>query len=347
MPNLPVGSGRRGFFLPISASPVTVGGAFSAILTLDSGIGRRHLARPCGMPAACASIKRELSCEGYRHIALNLTWPRQPSPRKPGKRPDGSSMVNKIDRVHRLIIVFAVTVFWTVTLSAIAWAIPCSPPKSAAKASLQLDLGDPQYVYDLDTEGIRKVISDIQGYVAGPWHLPLGLAVAELGTRFEIKLFIRKSRTPGYCVALAEAKVTVGYTDLTVYISSNYAEGSCEFDAILAHEREHLQINQDVLEDYKAKFREMLRQVLRFKKVIFVHRKTEARAAYILHLQSRLKPLLAEMRGGLARKNGAIDTEENYRRVLAQCDNWLDVDLEAAGSKTGSRQNELPISPTS
>ncbi len=256
-------------------------------------------------------------------------------------------MVKKIDRGHRLIVVFAATVFWTVTLSGTVWASPCSPSKSAAKVNLQLDLGDPQYVYDLDTEGIREVVSDIQGYVAGPWHLPLGLTVHELGMRFETKFFIRMARTPGYCVALAEAKVTVGYKDRTVYISSNYAKGSCEFDAILAHEREHLQINQGVLNDYKAKFRAVLRRMRRGKKVIFVHRKSAARSAYILHLRRQFKPLVAEMKAVLARKNGAIDTKENYRRNLAQCDDWLRNDLQAAGLGTGSRQTGVddPVEP--
>ncbi len=256
-------------------------------------------------------------------------------------------MVIKIGRVQCLIVVFAVTVFGTVTLSGTALAFPCSPPKSAAKASLELQLGDPNYIYDLDTAGIRKVVNDIQGYVAGPWHLPLGLTVAGLGMGFETQFFVRKSQEAGYCVALAEAKVTVGYRDLTVYISSNYAEGTCEFDAILAHEQEHLQINQGVLNDYKAKFRAMLRRVRRGKKVIFVHRKSAARSAYILHLRRQFKPLVAEMKAVLARKNGAIDTKENYRRVLAQCNDWLGSDLQAAGSATGSRQTGVddPVEP--
>ncbi len=256
-------------------------------------------------------------------------------------------MVNESDRVPRLIVVIAVTVFWMLTLSGTASAFPCSPPKSAAETSLHLELGEPQYVYDLDTAGIREVVSDIQGYVAGPWHLPLGLTVAGLGMGFETEFFVRKSQGAGYCVALAEAKVTVGYRDLTVYISSNYAKGTCEFDAILAHEQEHLQIDQGVLEDYKAKFRALLRRMRRGKKVIFVHRKGEARSAYVLYLRRQFKPLVAEMQAVLARRNGAIDTKENYRRVLAQCDDWLRSDFQAAGLGTGSRQTGVddPVEP--
>lgn len=251
-------------------------------------------------------------------------------------------MVSKIDR--GLIVVLAATVSWTV--SGTALASPCSPPKSAATASLQLQFGEPQYVYDLDTAGIRKVVSDRQGYVAGSWHIPLGLTVVDLGMVFETEFFVRKTQGAGYCVALADAKVTVGYTNLTVYISSDYGEGSCEFDAILAHEQEQLQINQGVLEAYKAKFKDALKRVLRSKMVIFVHHKAAARDAYILRLRRKFKPLVSEMKSALARKNGAIDTEKSYRRVAAQCNGWLVSDLQVAGSETGSRQTKFDDSAT-
>ncbi len=235
------------------------------------------------------------------------------------------------------IVAFAVVVFWTLALSEPALAFPCAPPSSAAKVSLLLEPGQPRYVYDLDTGGIRNVVSDVQGYVAGPWHLPLGLTMAGLGVAFETRFFVRKVQGGGYCVALAEARVSVGYRDLTVYISSHYGEGSCEFDAILAHEQAHLQANREILEDYKARFQALLGRMRRGKQVIFVRRKTAASSAYILYLRQQFKPLMAEMRAVLARRNGAIDTRENYRRVLALCDNWLKGDLAAAGPK--------PVSP--
>jgi hypothetical protein len=100
--------------------------------------------------------------------------------------------VIEIDRVHRLTVAFAVAVFWTAGLSGAASAFPCAPPKSAAKTSLQLQLGEPQYVYDLDTAGMRDIVSDRQGFVAGPWHLPLGLTVGDLGMGFETELLVRK-----------------------------------------------------------------------------------------------------------------------------------------------------------
>jgi len=265
-----------------------------------------------------------------------LTWQWQLDFRKPYRNPGRISGVAQIDHVCRLIVVLVVTVFWTVMPSGTALGAVCSPPKAAAKASLELRQGDLDYVRDLDTAGIRKVVNGLQGYVAGPWHLPIGLTVAELGTQYDTKFYYREAQSGGHCVALAEAKFSVGYDGITIYISSEYPEGSCEYNTILAHEQEHVRINQEILRAYEGKFKEALRRVLRGKKVIFAHQKEEARSAYVLELRRQLKSVVAEMAAARARKNGAIDTEDSYRRLSAQCDNWRVSDLEASGQEAHS-----------
>ncbi len=241
------------------------------------------------------------------------------------------------------MILFGLTLL--LPLSGTALGSVCSPPKSAARASLELRPGDLQNVHDLDTAGIRKIVSDLQGYVAGPWHLPIGLTVTELGMRYDTKFFYRKAQMVGHCVALAEAKVTVGYKDVTVYITSDYAAGTCEFNAILAHEQEHVQINRELLKAYEPKFQKAIRRVLRSKKVIFAHRKAEARSAYVKEFDRQLKRVVASMVAERNRKNGAIDTRDNYQRVLAKCDNWLVSDLQAAGlkSRSGHTGTDNPV----
>ncbi len=279
---------------------------------------------------------------------LQLTSPWQLDFQKPFGKLGRISGVIKIDHVCRLTVVLVVTVCWTVMHSGAALGSVCSPPKAAAKASLELRQGDLQYVHDLDTAGIRKIVSDRQGYVAGPWHLPIGLTVAEFGMRYDTKFYYRKAQMIGHCVALSEAKVTVGYDDITVYVSSEYPEGTCEYNAVLAHEQEHVQINRELLETYKAKFQEALRRVLRGKKVIFTHRKGEARSAYVLELRRQLKRVVAEMVSARNLKNGAIDTRDNYQRLLAQCDNWRGSDLQASGLESHSEHADTanPVEAT-
>lgn len=210
----------------------------------------------------------------------------------------------------------------------------CTPPNKAAKASLELRLGDLQLVHGHDTAGIRGIVNEVQGYVAGPWHLPIGLTVAGFDTRFETTFSYREAQPFGYCVALAEAKVSLGYEDITVYVSSEYPQGSCEYDTILAHEQEHVQINRNILRTYKPKFQQAFARVLASKKVIFAQRKDEARSAYLLELQHQFKPVVTEMLTTRNLENGAIDTQDNYRRLLTQCDGWRIGGVPTPGEET-------------
>lgn len=235
-------------------------------------------------------------------------------------------------RVRRWILGCCVAVFATAAHSGAGEATQCAAPNTLARASLDLRLGELRYVHDYDTPGMRSIVNQLQGYVAGPWHLPLGLTVANLAMRFETKFYYREAQTVGHCAALAEAKIIVGYPEITVYVSSDYGEGSCEYDAILAHEQEHVAINRAVLQAYQGEFEAALRRVLRAKKAIYTLRKDEARSAYVLELQRQLEPVAAEMAAERNRRNGAIDTQDNYRRILSQCSNWNGSDLQASGS---------------
>ncbi len=238
------------------------------------------------------------------------------------------------DRLCRWMFRPLLAALFLAVLPGAALGQDCTPPKQAAKASLELRHGDLQYVHGLDTAGIRGIVNEVQGYVAGPWHLPIGLTLAEFDTRFETKFYFREAQPFGYCVALAEAKVSLGYEDLTVYVSGEYSEGSCEYDTILAHEQEHVQINRDILTAYKPKFQEAFARMLRSKKVLFVQRKDEARSAYLLELQRQFKPVVTEMLTARNLKNGAIDTQDSYRRLMAQCDGWRASARQASGEET-------------
>jgi hypothetical protein len=208
--------------------------------------------------------------------------------------------VRYIGRSFRFSALLIVTVCLTAVVPHAASASVCAPPKEAAKASLELLPGDLRYVHELDTEGIRGVVNGLRGYVAGPWHVPLGLTVAEPGLRYETRFY--------------------------------YPEGSCEYDVILAHEEEHVRLNREVLKAYELKFKQAIARVLAGKKTIFAHQKGAARAAYVKELERQLNPVVAEMATARNRKNGAIDTQDSYRRLMVQCTNWHGGDPAASGA---------------
>lgn len=242
--------------------------------------------------------------QGRHHITGTVSW----------------ALGNGCARTAALVL--AVAVCATALPSGAAWASPCKAPKTPPKATLVMKPVEARYRHDLDTAAIQDIVNEGQGYVSGPWHQAGGITRAGLSVEYETSFYISKAQGAGYCAALAEVIVTVEYHDMMVFVGSEYPEGSCEYEAILTHEKEHVEINRDVLESYEGKLRDAILRVLKSQRTIFVHRKGEANSAYLLEFERQVQPVLKKMSAERGHRNGKIDTQDNYRRVWAQCGGW-------------------------
>ena len=179
-----------------------------------------------------------------------------------------------------------------------AEATLCPSPRIKPKIRVSVEPGDVSWDYSLDEAEIKAVTDEQRGYVAGPWHRPIGLTTSEFGARYSTSFSIRKA-TGGYCAYLAEAEVTVGYEQTIVYINRDYPEGSCQFQVVYEHELEHVRVNHETLKAYKPKIIKALKRMIRSKGGIFVHRKEEARSAYLLAIRRSLDPVLDQINAAL------------------------------------------------
>lgn len=56
----------------------------------------------------------------------------------------------------------------------------------------------------------------------------------------------------GFCVSLKSVAATIGYSDFLVQIDMRNNPGSCEYNAILAHEQEHINAYNTIIRDFFA-----------------------------------------------------------------------------------------------
>ena len=77
-----------------------------------------------------------------------------------------------------------------------------------------------------------------------------GDVIATLVNEFEITADIT-SIEDGFCVALKNIDATIGYSDFMVQIDISYQKDTCEYNAILQHEDEHIRAYLSVIEDNK------------------------------------------------------------------------------------------------
>ncbi len=62
----------------------------------------------------------------------------------------------------------------------------------------------------------------------------------------------------GYCVWVANIDLLLAHQVLDVYVASEYAPGSCQYQAILAHEYEHVDVAKRVMRGYEQRIRSAL-----------------------------------------------------------------------------------------
>ncbi|MDR2412807.1 MAG: hypothetical protein LBD50_01180 [Rickettsiales bacterium] len=107
------------------------------------------------------------------------------------------------------------------------------------------------------------------------WH---GNVAATLVENYEIA-GDPTSVEDGYCVSLKEVRATFGYSDFLVKIDSRHSPESCAYDAILAHEDEHIRAYLSVIDDYKDNAHDAVYSAAKSVMPVFVQTEEELGAA--------------------------------------------------------------------
>lgn len=79
----------------------------------------------------------------------------------------------------------------------------------------------------------------------------------------------------GFCVALKSVYTTAGYSDFLVQIDIRNKPDSCSYNAVLAHEDEHIRAYLSVMDDYKKEFMDALYSAADSITPIFVYNESD------------------------------------------------------------------------
>ncbi|MEE8499584.1 MAG: hypothetical protein V3S27_03345 [Kiloniellales bacterium] len=199
----------------------------------------------------------------------------------------------------------------------------CRAPAQAPQITIEAAPGKLSFDHRLDDQALKKLVHKLERNMHLTQGQPLGLTTGPVSARYRTRVQIRKRQHSGFCVRPVAVEVRVGFETLTVYLDRKYQKGSCEYEAILAHEMEHVRRNRDAVKRYLPQLRRQLAQMLRAKptmQVLGVER--QARDAYLLYIKQRLGPSLRAITAARDRSNDAIDTPESYRAIADKCENW-------------------------
>ena len=110
-----------------------------------------------------------------------------------------------------------------------------------------------------------------------------------------------------------------------IYVPSEYPAGSCEYEAVLVHEREHERVHRERL----AAAAEEIRAALSAAKWIPAKgnpldaaNKEEAEAALEQRVQNVARPVYAKFKADLGAAQAELDTPALYQWVTKRCQGW-------------------------
>ena len=151
---------------------------------------------------------------------------------------------------------------------------------------------------------------------------PVGLthAVPHISQKAGVK--VTKTSDGRYCAWLTEMRFDFGYKRLDIYIDNKYPPGSCNYNVILDHERQHVQINRRVLREYKPRFKEAMLQSVEAINPLVVSDPEQIQALATQVIRTRFQAVLADHREERNKANAVIDTPTNYRMTQMLCPRW-------------------------
>ena len=105
-----------------------------------------------------------------------------------------------------------------------------------------------------------------------------GDVIATMVDEFEITADIT-SIEDGFCVALKNIDVLIGYSDFLVQIDISHKPNTCSYNAILQHEDEHIRAYLSVIEDNQNLLKQSIKSAADSIVPLFVHNNEDIESA--------------------------------------------------------------------
>jgi hypothetical protein len=200
-------------------------------------------------------------------------------------------------------------------LPAAAWAEP-SCPLVTPEIEARYDPVEPALDNSLPQPALQKV--------AGKLHhggRTLGLYRGEIDAHAATQLRFWQ-RGDELCVAIARVEARLGYRERRIWVIRERKPGTCDYEVVLGHERQHQAIDDALLGEFLPRMREAVRQAvarLPDGPVPTDERDAalrRANAAVEAAFRSTMRDLSAERE----RRQNALDNPTEYRRIAAACD---------------------------
>jgi len=158
----------------------------------------------------------------------------------------------------------------------------------------------------------------------GPTDRILGVTASKLRAGTSTHYGNRPVQGEGVCFWVDHIEVMLRYEALDIYIASDYTRASCQYRAILTHEKRHAEVARSYLDDYVQNIRSALASLAipKPRDPRLVESVTAAQEKTQATIEKLLQPVIAKLRKDMEEAQNRIDSPAAYRRVETQCPKW-------------------------
>ncbi len=181
----------------------------------------------------------------------------------------------------------------------------------------------PIYDHNHSTAEIESISAD--GGQHENYHID-GLTQSgfSLETHYEFN-YSKKMFRDIYCLWVENLRVEFSYTTMTVYVSTQYPEDSCEYKTTLDHENQHVQIHRDIYEKYQKLLRSAVSSssgIPLMNNPVTVKSLEEGKARISELISGATDPVFNQFQQELSQEQMKLDTTENYHTMQGMCNHW-------------------------
>lgn len=191
-----------------------------------------------------------------------------------------------------------------------------------AEAQYDFTFPTPTIRHDLSTDEIGRVSTQT---LEANTKLP---GLTDTKFHLETTYHFRSSRRwikGGYEMWVNDLVVHFGFDEMTVYISKDYSEDSCQYQAVLAHEKEHVEAHRKVWNDFQPLLQQSVRRAVDIPsdkmRGVFAS-EAEGRDKIEKAISSVTDPVFEEFRKADNEAQAGIDSRSSYEGVKEKCGSW-------------------------
>ncbi|MCW8915746.1 MAG: hypothetical protein OQK24_07815 [Magnetovibrio sp.] len=152
-------------------------------------------------------------------------------------------------------------------------------------------------------------------------NLVLGLTHSEVETSMSMRLQHTRIGNMN-CITIDEVKVRFGHKELDILVPREYAAGTCQYNVVMQHEKEHVRVNREGVRKYaKLMRRELEKVVARFNPRQASNVKAAQKEAKGI-LQKAMKRVGTKFQKEMKKKHAQIDKPGGPYDAAGMCKKW-------------------------